>query len=133
MAVRFLLDTDACIAYLDGADPRLRDRWLRTPPEDLALCSVVKGELAHGAWGSVDPLGTLARVNQFCAAFRSLPFDDRAATLYGEIAAKLQRRGRQIGTCDTMIAAIALADDLTVVTRNTRHFRSVPGLRVVRW
>lgn len=133
MALRFLLDTDACVAYLEGSDPKLRDRWLRTPPEDVALCSVVRAELSHGAWGSDDPLGTLARVNRFCEAFRSLPFDDRAAGLYGEIVAALERRGRPIGTCDAMIAGIALADDLTVVTRNLRHFRRVPDLRVVRW
>ncbi|MFZ5471412.1 MAG: type II toxin-antitoxin system VapC family toxin [Myxococcota bacterium] len=127
------MDTDACVAYLNGGDPKLRHRWLRSPSEDMALCSVVKAELTHGAWGSTDPLGTLARVNQFCASMRSLPFHDRAAQIYGEIVSTLDRRGRAIGTCDAMIAAIALADNLTVVTRNTRHFRRIPALRVVRW
>jgi tRNA(fMet)-specific endonuclease VapC len=133
LALRFLLDTDACVAFLDGADPKLRGRWLGTPADDLALCSVVRAELEHGAWSSVDPAGTLARVQQFIASFRSLPFDDAAAAAYGEIVAALQRRGQLIGTCDAMIAAIALVHDLTVVTRNARHFRRVQSLRTQQW
>lgn len=133
MALRFLLDTDVCVAFLAGVDPKLRGRWLQTPPEDVAVCSVVKAELCHGAWNGRDPAGALARVSQLCAALRSLPFDDRAAEIYGQIVGGLQRRGRPIGTCDAMIAAIALAENVAVVTRNTRHFRRVPGLRVTRW
>ena len=133
MSPRFLIDTDACIAFLDGADVRLRDRWLGTPSNDLALCSVVKTELYRGAWGSSDPVGVLARLEHFMAPFRSLPYDDRAAERCGEIISTLARSGRSIGQSDCMIAAIALAEDLTVVTRNLRHFRRVRGLKVVRW
>ena len=133
MSLRFLIDTDACIAFLDGEDVKLRDRWLSTPSNDIALCSVVKTELYRGAWGSRDPAGVLARLEQFLAAFRSLSFDDRAAERCGELIADLDRSGRPIGQADCMIAAIALAEDLTVVTRNLRHFRRVRGLKVLQW
>ena len=133
MALKFLLDTNVCIAFLDGDSPKLRDRWLATPSEDLALCSVVKAELFHGAFASRDPLGNRARLERFFSAFASVPFDDRAAELYGEILASLGRSGKQIGMADTLIAAISLAQDLTLVTRNGRHFKRVPGLRVVSW
>ena len=133
MSLRLLIDTDACIAFLDGADVKLRDRWLGTPSADLALCSVVKTELFRGAWGSRDPAGVLARLEQFLGAFRSLPFDDRAAERCGEVISELERRGSPIGLSDCMIAAIALPEDLTVVTRNLRHFRRVKGLKVIRW
>ena len=133
MSLRFLIDTNACIAFLDGADVKLRDRWLGTPSNDIALCSVVKTELYRGAWGSRDPVGVLARLEQFMGAFRSLPYDDRAAERCGELIAKLDRSGRGIGQSDCMIAAIALAEDLTVVTRNQRHFRRVQGLKIASW
>ena len=133
MSLRFLIDTDACIAFLDGADVKLRDRWLGTPSAAVALCSVVKTELYRGAWGSRDPAGVLARLDQFTAPFRSLPYDDRAAERCGQVIADLERHGRAIGLADCMIAAIGLSEDLTVVTRNLRHFRRVKGLKVVRW
>ncbi|MBI3182897.1 MAG: type II toxin-antitoxin system VapC family toxin [Myxococcales bacterium] len=131
--MRFLIDTDACVAFLNGTDVKVRDRWLGTPAEDVALCSVVKKELFRGAWGSRDPVIVIARLDQFFTAFRSLPFDDRAAERCGQIIAELERAGRLIGESDCMIAAIALAEDLTVVTRNTRHFRCVRSLKLVRW
>lgn len=133
MSLRFLMDTNACIAFLDGADVRLRDRWLATPAEDLALCSLVKTELYRGAWGSRDPVGVVAHLERFFSAFRSLPYDDRAAERCGQVIADLERAGRPIGLSDCMIAAIALSRDLVVVTRNERHFRRVEGLKVARW
>lgn len=133
MALKFLLDTNVCVAFLDGVSPKLGDRWLATPAEDLALCSVVKAELFHGAWASQDPLANRARLERFFSAMASVPFEDRAAQLYGELVASLARKGKGIGMADTMIAATALAQDLTLVTRNGRHFNRIPGLRVATW
>lgn len=133
MSLRFLIDTHACIAFLDGAGVRLRERWLKTPSDDMALCSVVKTELFRGAWGSRDPVGVLARLDQFFRAFRSLPFDDHAAERCGQIISSLERSGRPMGVSDCMIAGIALAEDLTVVTRNQRHLRRIAGLKVSSW
>lgn len=133
MALRFLLDTSACVAFLDGAETALRGRWLRTPSEDVAICTVVAAELWHGAWGSDDPVGTAATVARFLAPYQMLPFDLASAELYGELAASLQKQGRPIGVADTMIAAIARSNDLTLVTHNQRHFKRVPGLRLSAW
>ncbi len=133
MALKFLLDTNVCIAFLAGASPKLRDRWLATPSDDLALCSVVKAELLHGAWASADPVGNQARLALFFRPFVSLPFDDVAAQHYGEVVGALAKAGHPIGMADTQIAATALAHDVTLVTRNEKHFRRVKGLRVVGW
>jgi len=51
-----------------------------------------------------------------------LPFDQAAAECYGALTARLRSDGKTIGQSDSMIAAIALIHDGTVVTRNTRHF-----------
>ena len=40
---------------------------------------------------------------------------------------------RKIGRADLLIASIALANNATLVTRNLRHFRQVPGLTLVNW
>ena len=62
MALRYLIDTDVCVAFLENAENRVQNRWLSVPASQLALCSVVRGELDSGAWGSNDPYGALAKV-----------------------------------------------------------------------
>jgi tRNA(fMet)-specific endonuclease VapC len=62
-----------------------------------------------------------------------LPFDDAAAVVYGEIRAALAQAGTPIGPNDLQIAAIALANDLTLVTHNTREFTRVQGLKLADW
>jgi tRNA(fMet)-specific endonuclease VapC len=63
----------------------------------------------------------------------NLPFDDFAAEIYGRIRAELEAAGMLIGPYDMMIAAIALANDLTLVTHNTREFGRVAGLKIEDW
>ncbi|MBL9039521.1 MAG: PIN domain-containing protein [Archangium sp.] len=129
----WLLDTNICIAWLKGSDAKLRDRVLKTAPAELWLCSVVKAELLYGARKSTRVEENLRRLDAFFSELGALPFDDRAATHYGLIRAQLERAGTPIGPNDLMVAAIALAADATLVTRNGAEFRRVPGLRVETW
>ena len=75
-------------------------------------------------WLSSEPSSTL--LNHFL-------IDDPAAEAYGRLRAELARRGTPIGPNDLMIAAIALAYALTLVTHNTAEFSRVPGLRLEDW
>lgn len=129
----YLPDTNACIVYLKGRNDRLRDRMDTMPQRYLRLCSVVKGELLAGTYRYDDPPARMRRLARFFAPFESLPFDDAAAEEYGPVRAHLQRSGRLIGPNDMLIAAIALANDCTVVTHNTSEFGRVPGLSVEDW
>ena len=47
--MRYLLDTNVCVMYLNGQSELVRDRILSTPTQDMAVCSVVKAELFYGA------------------------------------------------------------------------------------
>jgi tRNA(fMet)-specific endonuclease VapC len=58
-----------------------------------------------------------------------LPFDDAAASMFSA----LQRQGLRVGTMDLKIAAICLAHDAIILTRNLVDFEKVPGLRVENW
>jgi tRNA(fMet)-specific endonuclease VapC len=62
-----------------------------------------------------------------------LPFDDRAAGEYGKLRDHLSRIGQMIGPNDLLIAGIALANGLTLVTHNTVEFSRVPGLPLEDW
>jgi tRNA(fMet)-specific endonuclease VapC len=89
--------------------------------------------LFYGAMKSTDPVRTLTRQMAFLAWLPSFPFDDRAAGQYGRIRAVLELRGTPIGSNDLMIAAIALANSLTLVTHNLREFGRIAGLRIDDW
>lgn len=129
----WLLDTNACIRYLNGRSPQLKARVDAADPAEILVCSVVKAELHFGAAGSRDPAKALAAQRQFLSRFSSLPFDDAAAEEYGEIRADLTRRGQLIGPNDLMIAAICRAQDVILVTHNVAEFGRVPGLRIEDW
>ena len=65
--------------------------------------------------------------------YRLLALDLEAARHAGRLRAQLENAGTPIGPYDTQIAGIALAHDLTLVTRNIREFARVPGLRLDNW
>jgi tRNA(fMet)-specific endonuclease VapC len=65
--------------------------------------------------------------------YEVLPLDYASAKAAGKLRHTLEAAGTPIGLVDQLIAGIALANDLTVVTRNTREFARVPGLRVENW
>lgn len=129
----WLLDTSVCVAYLRGTDEAIRDRLRAVDSADLRLCSVVKAELLYGARRSVRVAENLRRLEAFLHPFSSLPFDDAAAERYAVLRVQLEREGTPIGGHDMQIAAIALASDSTVVTRNVQEFVRVVGLRVESW
>lgn len=65
------------------------------------------------------------------AAFRILPITDAVAAEFDRL--RDNRNPKKIGRGDLLIAAITLANKATLVTRNLKHFRRVPGLQVENW
>ncbi len=129
----YLLDTNACIRYLNGQIMTLRQRLMGTDPKDIALCSIVKAELYHGALKSARPSENLTKLQKFFKPFVSLDFNDDVAMTYGEIRTDLERKGQVIGPNDLMIAATAKTYEMTLVTHNVREFSRVPGLDLEDW
>jgi tRNA(fMet)-specific endonuclease VapC len=129
-----LLDTNSCIHRLRyGQASNVTAKLATAAPGSFVLCSVVVAELLYGAHRSNKPAQNLVQVRAFCGRFASLTFDDRAAEEYGRIRAHLAALGTSIGPNDLMIAAIALAHGLTLVTHNTSEFSRVPGLKLEDW
>ncbi|VXD18980.1 tRNA(fMet)-specific endonuclease VapC [Planktothrix serta PCC 8927] len=129
----YLLDTNVCIIYLNRRNSGVQQHLERLSPSDVAVCSVVKAELFYGAMRSSNPTRTLALQEAFLIQFVSLPFDDAAASIFGRIRAELAALGTPIGPYDLQIAAIALANNLVLVTHNISEFGRVQGLRIEDW
>ena len=105
------------------------------PATDILLCSVVLAELWFGAHlsGPANRAANEALIDDVRSRYASLPFDDAAGMVYGRVRAELTAKGQVIGPNDMMIASIALANGITLVSHNTSEFNRVPGLNVEDW
>lgn len=131
--MKYLLDTNTCIIYIKGKNLSLKQRMEDTLISDIAVCSVVKSELFYGSMKSVNPERNYALQQEFLEQFISLPFDDASAHIFGTIRAQLEKKVTPIGAYDLQIAAIAIANDLTLVTHNTREFSRILELKIEDW
>jgi tRNA(fMet)-specific endonuclease VapC len=130
----YLLDTNVCVSLLrTPGESNVARGLLSCRPGDVVFCSIVKAELVYGAWRSQKADENLRQVHLFFAKFLSLPFDDAAAEIYGSVWSQLAGRGELIGPNDLMIASIALAHDLTLVTHNLAEFGRVGNLKLEDW
>ncbi len=129
----WLLDSNAVSVLLNERSPIMKSKVAAYYGSQLVLCSVVKAELLYGAWRCADTVKALHKLERIFRELESFPFDDRAAEEYGRLHAHLSVNGTRIGPNDTMIAAIALANNLTLVTHNTREFSRVPNLKIEDW
>jgi tRNA(fMet)-specific endonuclease VapC len=129
----YLLDTNACIRVLNGSSEPLIARLRRQAPSEVRISSVTRAELLYGARRSARVAQNLQLLSAFFAPLFSLPFDDACAEHYGALRASLSAAGRPIGPNDLLIAATALAHNLTLVTHNLREFSRVTGLKIEDW
>lgn len=125
--MRVVFDTSVIV---DPRDVRLGDLAGATP----LVTAVTVAELAYGL-DVDDPVERHIRLERFESVINSteiLPFDTRAARLYGTLAALVRRSGRnpRPRRTDLQIAATAGAHSLPLVTRNGKDFAGLE--RVVR-
>jgi len=114
-------------------DPGVIASFRSHAPLELALSTVVVAELCYGAYRSPSPAANLRLIQQLTDQVPCLPFDTRAADIYGQIRADLERRGQLIGAYDMLIAATALSHGITLVTHNTKEFNRIAGLTLEDW
>ena len=130
----YCFDTDVLSAAIRPQPPlRLVRRLAQLGPDEQCTTAITLGELVYGiAKRAEAELAERVRavIEQ---AELILPFDERAAEVYGTLRARLERAGQRLDMADLCIASIALARDLTLVTGNVKHFARVPGLRVENW
>ena len=131
--MKYLLDTNACVDFLNRRYRGVTERIQSASPDDLALSSVVVAELRYGADRSVKRAENHDRLDVLTTEIQCLDFDLAAARVYGRLRAALEAGGEPIGPYDMMIAAHALSQRLILVTDNEREFRRVEGLEIENW
>ncbi len=127
-----LLDTNIWIyAYKDIGGCRQRLQALADT--DVHISSVTIMELSYGLAKSNRPAPMRLFLSAICQRYKVVDFCARCAEQAGPLRAQLSARGTPIGPFDLQLAATALANQLTMVTRNASEFSRVPLLRVENW
>jgi tRNA(fMet)-specific endonuclease VapC len=134
--VNYLLDTNVCIALINGTSSMTRRRYFQATSHQIIpqTSSIV----AHELWYGVAKSDRVAQNSNRLVAFLTsavavLDYTEQDAQAAGEIRATLESQGQRIGEYDTLIAGQAYARNLILVTANTREFGRVKGLVVEDW
>lgn len=130
--MRFLLDTNVCIAALKG-HKTVCENLEQLSPKDCAVSTITVLELLTGVFKCREPDRQLPKVQRFLSVLYILPFDDAAASSAANLRANLESNGTKIDPYDTLIAGHALTTNLTIVTHNTKEFSRVKNLTVQDW
>lgn len=131
--MRWMLDTDICIALIKGRSDRVIKKLRGKSVGQVGLSSITLAELQFGVARSAQPRMAADALFEFLLPLDIAAFDAEAAQEYGLVRAALAAKGTPIGPQDTLIAAHARSLDAVLVTHNTREFDRVPGLRVEDW
>lgn len=132
----YILDTNACVALIKGAPPRVRTRFAQAAAagEATAVSTVTVFELWYGAAKSARRDENVRRVEDFLAGPVELwSFEGADARAAGEIRAALEVSGKPIGPFDVLIAGQAIRRGAIVVTANTKEFGRIRGLKHEDW
>lgn len=134
-----LLDTDTLSLLLAGNAPGLSR--LRRTEEDLAIIVITKVEILRGRYDFLLKASDgvqlqraqhwLDQIEQELDGWNVVAVDGAAANQFDRL--RQIKNLKQIGRADLLIASIALAQRATLVTRNLRHFRQIPGLNLENW
>ena len=127
--MRYLVVADWLIDAAIGR-PRAQRTLERLSDEGLAVSIIAVAEVYEGAFATPDPQATLAGLRDVLSDFAILPVDDPIVEHFARIRAALRQQGQLIPDMDLLIAATALAEDLTLITRNVRHFARLANLRL---
>jgi tRNA(fMet)-specific endonuclease VapC len=134
--VNYLLDTNACIALINGKPAAVRIRFDKAIRGDsqIYISSVVSFELWYGIAKSARiDINTRRLETLLSSSVIALPFESEDSRAAGTIRAVLEPAGRPIGAYDYLIAGQAMARQLTLVTANVSEFSRVKGLSWQDW
>lgn len=127
--MRYLVDTD-WIIDVSGSRRGAAQVLADLHPFGIGVSIISHGELLEGAYGYHDSVERVARIYELLSRFETVPLNNEIMEIFGQNRAELRRAGQLIADLDLLIGATAIAHDLIVLTRNTRHFSRMPSLRL---
>jgi tRNA(fMet)-specific endonuclease VapC len=128
-----MLDTDILSEFLRGnsqviarVDEHLKEFGF------ISLSIITYYEILNGLLYK-DARKQLTRFEEFVELNKVIPLTLRTAKISATIQADLRKKGTEIGHTDTLIAGIAIANEMQLITNNTEHFNRIKGLEIANW
>jgi tRNA(fMet)-specific endonuclease VapC len=135
-----LFDTDTVTLFSYG-NASVRQKIEEVTDEPLAIAVITRYEVLRGRGESLlkaaneDELRKAAErfrdAEQLLSGFQVADFDEDAIRHFGRL--RKQKGLKKMGRADMLIACIALANDALLITRNTKDYKDVSGLRMENW
>ncbi|MDE6794434.1 MAG: type II toxin-antitoxin system VapC family toxin [Muribaculaceae bacterium] len=126
---RYLLDTSICVFLMRGKFNlyrKLEEIGLR----NCCISEITVAELLFGAVWSGDP-DNLNLTKNFCKEFEVIPIYGSLMD-YANQKSSLRSQGLTVDDFDLLIGCSAMANNLTLVTDNVKHFNHLP-IRIENW
>ena len=129
--MKYLLDTNICIHFFRG-NFNLIEIIENVGLENCAISEITLAELVFGAENSKSPKRNLKLIETLSQQVAILPILD-AISHYGKQKVKLKREGKMISDFDLLIGTTAIANNLIMVTENTKEFNRITSIKLENW
>lgn len=128
----FCLDTNIVIYYQNN-HPKVFEKLINQDPNQLCIAHTTRAELFYGAFKSGRVEENLKLQTSFCQEIQVIGAGLESDKIFGEIKTISRKTGFVIADLDLQIASICMANNLVLVTNNTKHFRNITGLKLEDW
>lgn len=128
----YLLDTNTVIYFFKGLGD-ISKNLFNVSPKDVFIPSIVVYELEVGIAKSNDSQKREEQLKRLLSQINIINFTQAEAVQSAKIRADLEKKGTPIGSIDILIAGCAKANNLILVTRNTKEFQRVESLQLIDW
>ena len=131
--MRCLLDTDICIYVIKKRPPEVIERLKRRSPGDIAISTITLFELQYEVEKSSQRSRSRQALSRFLSPLRLLSLDSEGALEAAAIRAQLHTQGEPICSYDLLIAGLARAKDMILVSNKSKEFERIEGLKLENW
>ena len=128
----YLIDTDTIIFALRG-DSGVLAKFEENKNLPISISMITYAELVFGAKRSQNEQKNMIKVNHIRDIYPIEELNEGVMEVFADIKAKMFDKGIRIEDMDLLIAATAIYNELTLVTDNTKHFESIPNLKIENW
>ena len=129
--MNYLLDTNICIHYFKGHKGVMK-RIKELGFDKVAISEITLAELFYGAEKSMKRESNFAVIENFADKIIIIPIFN-ALRFYAKEKARLKQKGTIISDLDLFIGATALANNMTMVTRNVSEFVRLENIKIENW
>lgn len=131
--IKYLIDTNICIYIMNKRPIGIIHKFKLFDVGEIGVSTITVSELHYGVSKSKNRRLNKQRIDEFLSPLEILPYDEIAATVYGDIRVQLEKRGEIIGPLDLLIAAHTLSRDLVLISNNEKEFKRVNNLKIENW